>query len=203
MLHFNTIYPETLELLKKLQSYYDFKELRLVGGTSLALQIGHRISIDIDLFGQIEFDDMLLFKLSKDFDSFIHIKKSKNINIFTINNIKVDFVNYPYPWLNKSVEEKNIVMASLPDIAAMKLSAISGRGSKKDFIDIYYLLQYYSLNQMLGFYKQKFNDGSEFLVMRSLSYFEDAENSEMPIMINTVDWNDVKKSIKAEVIKIS
>lgn len=203
MLHFNTIYPQTLELLKKLQSVAELNNLRLVGGTALALQIGHRISVDIDLFGQLEVDEVFFYQLLKDIGPMVHLKKSPNINIFTINNIKVDIVNYPYPWIEKPLIVNAITLADKPDIAAMKLSAITGRGTKKDFIDLYFLLKHFTLAEMFAFYKQKYPEGSEFLVLRSLSYFSDADENEPPLMIEPINWNQVKKAIKNEVKRIS
>jgi predicted nucleotidyltransferase len=203
MLHFNTVHTQTLELLIKLQSINEFSNLRLVGGTALALQIGHRISIDIDLFGQLNVDDIFFYQNLKEIGSMVHLKKSQNINIFTINNIKVDIVNYPYQWLCEAIKSKLITMADKPDIAAMKLAAITGRGTKKDFIDLYFLLQYFTLSEMLTFYKQKYPDGSEFLVLRSLSYFSDADENELPNMLEPLDWQHVKKTLKNEIIKIS
>ena len=136
----------------------DFTEMRLAGGTALALQIGHRKSIDLDLFGDIDFDNVNTVKVFADFHNTITLKKSKNINIFSIDDIKVDFVNYSYPWLQQQLLLDGIRLAGIEDIAAMKLAAITGRGSRKDFIDLYFLLQKYSLKKMLSFYKEKYFD---------------------------------------------
>lgn len=110
------------------------------------------------------------------------IKKSKNILVYTVGNIKVDFVNYRYKWLTDPLIENEIKLASMQDIGAMKLNAIAGRGSKKDFVDLYFLLERFSLKELIDFYKEKYPDGSEFLVLKSLSYFEDADSQEI---INT------------------
>lgn len=102
MLHYKTINTKTLELLKKIQSVDIFKDLRLVGGTSLALQIGHRESIDLDFFGELNFDKFEILSTLNSLGK-VEIKQStKNINIFSIDGIKVDIVNYPYPWLEKT-----------------------------------------------------------------------------------------------------
>ncbi len=203
MLHFNTITPQTLELLVKIQQIGEFSKLRLVGGTSLAMQIGHRQSIDIDLFGELNCDEYVLNQNLNSVGEVVQLKKSKNINIYSINNIKVDIVNYPYQWINSAIHHSAIVLADKADIAAMKLSAISGRGSKKDFIDFYFLLNHYSLLEMLTFYKNKYSDGSEFMVLRSLTYFEDANDDEQPIMFYNVDWEEIKEKIRNEVKRIS
>lgn len=198
MLYYRTINAKTLELLKNIQNIDIFKDLRLVGGTSLALQNGHRESIDLDFFGILDADKI---EISEALDKIGELKKrqsTKNINIFMVNGIKVDIVNYPYPWLEDVVKEDNLRLASSKDIAAMKLSAITGRGSKKDFIDLYFLLQKYTLKEMLAFYKKKYHDGSVFMVLKSLAYFEDADEEPMPKMFTKVDWKKAKQRIVLE-----
>ena len=196
MLHYETVEPKTLELLKELQKIELFKDLRLVGGTSLSLQIGHRISIDIDLFGKIEADILEIDQALSSLGDVIKIKDSKHIHIYVINGIKVDIVNYPYPWINELLVEDNLKLASKKDIAAMKLAAVTGRGTKKDLYDIYFLLNDYTLQEMLSFYEKKYSDGSVFMVLKSLAYFDDAEIDEIPIMLKDVTWDKVKQKIK-------
>jgi len=202
MLQTQTIRPELLELLKKIMSSELFKNFNLVGGTSLALQFGHRFSIDIDMFGNSEIDEFEFIEELSNFGTVVVLKKSKNIIILSIDGIKVDFVNYKYHLLEELIIEENIRLVSDKDIAAMKLNAIAGRGSRKDFIDLYFLLKKYSLKELLDFYKKKYLDGSEFMVLKSLTYFEDAENEEIPIMFETIDWNKIKQTIIAEEQKL-
>jgi hypothetical protein len=168
-----------------------------VGGTALALQIGHRKSIDIDLFGTITADEYEISKQLRAVGEITELRKSQNINVYLIDGIKVDIVNYHYPWLDKLIRESHLILAGIKDIAAMKLAAITGRGTKKDFIDLYFLLQRFSLSEMLEFYSEKYNDGSEFLVLKSLAYFEDAETDEEPLMLKTVKWIEIKSTIKS------
>jgi hypothetical protein len=172
----------------------------LVGGPALALQIGHRLSIDLDFFGDAELEEMELMPILKRSGTVHILKKSSNILICAVNNIKVDFVHYRYPWIEKPVTNGLIKLASLPDIAAMKLNAISGRGSKKDFVDLFFLLRIYSLEQLITFYNRKYPDGSEFLVLKSLSYFEDADQQEMPVMLIPAEWEDIKTQIKKKTL---
>ena len=195
MLHLQTIDTQTLELLNELMKIPEFSELNLVGGTSLALQIGHRKSIDLDLFGRFEIDDYGFTSILKQLGKVKVLNNSSNIKTFLINNIKVDFVNYPYSWLESYENFDGIRLATKTDIAAMKLAAITGRGVKKDFIDIFFLFNYYSLAEMFQFYHTKFPDGSEFMVLKSLSYFEDAEKEPLPAMLKKTDWNEVKSKI--------
>jgi hypothetical protein len=194
MLYYSTIESKTLELLKNLISIPQLANLRLVGGTSLALQIGHRKSIDIDLFGGID-PDLRLDLILKEIGPLKIIKRSPHIFICTINDIKVDIVNYSYPWLDTQNTIDTIPLASRRDIAAMKLSAITGRGTKKDFIDLYFLLKEFTLEEILHFYQEKYADGAVFLVIRSLAYFADADKEAMPKMIIPLDWLLVKNTI--------
>jgi hypothetical protein len=205
MLHFETIDPSTLELLIALQNIKGLNKTRLVGGTSLALQIGHRISVDLDFFAyNLQEDFLSIIASIKNKGYKIEIRKqSSNILIAMIDNVKVDIVNYPYPWIDNEICEKHIIMASDKDIAAMKLSAITNRGSKKDFIDLYYLLKKYSLEQILSFYSKKYNDGSDFMVLKSLTYFDDAEIEASPLLFDkSIAWENIKEKITSEVKKL-
>ncbi len=200
MLSLRTIEPHTLELLKHLMGESYLNECRLVGGTSLALQYGHRSSIDLDLFGNVPDDDQALLDILEAFGVVQAQKTSKYIKSFVVDTIKVDFVNYSrYPWLEDAVVEDGLRLASPKDIAAMKAYAIQNRGSKKDFIDMYFLLQYFSLEEILGFYAQKYPNYSLFRTRMALTYFEDAENQDCPRMFAKVDWKTVKGTISEKV----
>jgi hypothetical protein len=196
MLHYETVDEGTLGLLKQLQSLGILSEMRLVGGTSLALQIGHRKSIDIDLFGNLSAEYENLMDELNTIGEVVPLKNSKNIHSLLVNDIKVDIVNYGYEWLTNKITIDNIQLASIEDIAAMKLNAIIGRGSKKDFIDLFFILKDYSLATLMEFYTKKYNDGSTFLVLKSLTYFEDADMEEMPFMFNNITWQTIKDNIK-------
>lgn len=196
MLQYQTIYPATLQLLKDLQLLELLKQCRLVGGTALALQLGHRRSVDLDFFGTVpQTPDELQDLLRENHDVTI-VKESKNIHIYLIDGVKVDIVNYKYDWIDTPVEEDGIRLADVKDIAAMKVAAIIGRGTKKDFIDMNRLLQIFSLKEILDMYMQKYPDGSLFIAIKSLSYFEDAESDPMPFMFDDTDWGVVKANIR-------
>ena len=199
MLHYETITPETHSLLEKLSDLSVLKDARLVGGTALALQLGHRTSTDLDFFGRINADSEELRDILREIGSVEVASVSKNINIFWLNGIKVDMVNYPYPWLDLPIEENRVRLASLNDIAAMKIAAIVNRGTKKDFIDLYTLLQSFSLDNILDMYSRKYSDGSLFIVMKSLIYFDDAETDPMPNVLNDATWEDVKDCLRTVV----
>ena len=203
MLQYQTIEPGTLQLLKSLQALPLLQGLRLVGGTALALQLGHRKSVDLALFGDFSAEGIEIRDTLEEQFSVSVIKESKNIKIYQVDGIKVDLVNYSrYPWIDNPIEEDGITLAGIKDIAAMKVAAIIGRGTKKDFIDMNRLLQIYSLKEILDMYMQKYPDGSLFIAMKSLSYFEDAESDPMPFMFDEIDWGVVKASIREAIAGI-
>ena len=202
MLQTQTASPELLELLKKLMDDDFFKKFILVGGTSLALQIGHRNSIDIDLFGEQNIIQEIFLDKLNEFGNVEISQTSINIFICKISDIKVDFVNYKYPLLQDYTEIDGIRLASKQDISAMKLNAILGRGSRKDFIDLYFLLQDFSLKEMIRFFNKKYTDGSVFLLYKSLTYFTEADAQPQPKMFKDFDWEICKQKIIEEVIKL-
>ena len=202
MLSLQTVVPDTLELLRKIMGEPLFSDMRLVGGTALALQYGHRSSVDLDMFGTLNADNEDVEEVIGAIGNYTRIKVTNNIKIYQVNNIKVDFVNYKYPWIDDMVEDGGIRLASPRDIAAMKINAIEGRGTRKDFIDIFFLLQHYSLEELLGFYQQKYPEHSVFRALMSLTYFTDAEEQNMPTMYLPFKWEEAKTSIRHEVEKI-
>ena len=200
MLSLQTVLPDTLELLKVLMQQPLLKDMRLVGGTSLALQYGHRRSVDLDFFGMTtedvdELTDMMR-ECSKDM---VKGSCTKRIKTYFLNGVKVDVVNYDYKWIDDVVEGGGLRLASPKDIAAMKVNAVMGRGTKKDFIDVYFLLQHYSFDELIKFYLQKYTDGSEYRALLSMSYFADADPQPMPYMYQQVDWETIKNEIRLQV----
>lgn len=196
MLHLNTINDTTFQLLRTLCSKEYMSNFALAGGTALALQIGHRKSIDIDMFAhrEVDMNEISLF-LENDFTD-ITIRRTTPVFIFCdINTIKSDFVKHStHKLLKPCFTEQGIRMFSKEDIAAMKLNAICGRGSKKDFYDIYSLLHIFSLTELLSFYDEKFQSDNSYMALRSLQYFENAETIGNPELIQTLPkWSEIKK----------
>lgn len=202
MLHLETISPDTLTLLKEIQALDEFKDTRLVGGTALALQLGHRKSIDLDFFGKFETSLEELTAILSEFSTVTPVSSSRMMRFLVVNGIKVDIVSYPYDWIDSPVRAEGVALAGVKDIAAMKLSAITNRGTKKDFIDYYFLLKQYPLEELIELYRKKYRDAQLFTAIKSLSYFEDAESDPMPDMIVPVDWGDVKSTIRKEVARL-
>lgn len=120
--------------------------------------------------------------------------------ITKIEGIKVDFVKMGYPILFPTLHEDGVRMLDLQDIAPMKLKAIAQRGSKKDFYDIYFLLDYMPLERMMALFRQKFKMYEVFHIVKSLTYFEDAEHSANPVVFDeSISWQQVKASISRAV----
>lgn len=199
MLQYTAVDSATLELLKNLMNEPAFCGLRLVGGTALALQLGHRRSVDIDLFGSMENDFFTISQKLSGMGKVTLLNQTENIHIYLVNGIKVDLVKYPYPWLENVDTIDGIRLAGTKDIAAMKLAAVTGRGTRKDFFDLYFLLMQYTLREMLSFYEQKFPDGSSFLVLKSLTYFDDANHDQSPLMLQPINWDTVKNTITSAI----
>lgn len=198
MLQYSTVDPRTLELLKSLMSFPALYDFNLVGGTALSLQLGHRKSIDLDLFGSPQFDaNELYINLSKLGFTALNFSSKNSLGLF-IDDIKVDIIRYDFPLINPVLLIDSIRLLSIQDIAAMKLSAIAKRGSKKDFWDLFFILKDFSIQQVLGFYEQKFGKESLFFVVKSLSFFEDADLEPDPIKLTDVTWSEIKLAIKSQ-----
>ena len=196
MLSIQTVQPDTLELLKAISAQPEVKELRLVGGTALAIQYGHRQSVDLDFFGKLPEDKDELIDVVRRVGDVTVFNRSKIILQMVVNQVKVDFVDYSrYPWIDEPILGDGFVLASDKDIAAMKINAIMGRGTRKDFIDLYVLLQHYSLTQIMDFYRQKYPEFSEYRALLSMTYFDDAEMQDMPLMFIKAPWESIKTSI--------
>jgi len=203
MLHTATVKPETLGLLKKLMSLPELEAFNLAGGTALALQIGHRISVDLDFFGDVAFDAIEVMDAIRDFAEVSIISQSRSILILNTNGVKTDFVRYRYPLLKPVLQMEDLRLLSTLDIGAMKLAAITNRGRKRDFFDLFFLLKTYSLRQLIDAYNAKYADGSEFLVLKSIIYFDDAEEDDTPGIFNpAITWLLVKQTIEKEAKKL-
>lgn len=198
MLQTQTVYPETLGVIKALMQEPLLNDFYLVGGTALSLQIGHRISVDIDLFTNELFDSTFL---SAELKQKYNFKQNLDKGYFLqgqIEGIKVDILKYPYKPLNPIIEIESVRMVVLADIASMKLAAIINRGRKRDFIDLFFLLEKFSLKQIIEWYQQKY-DAEIFMLLQSLVYFDDADGDIDLNMIVSLDWENVKEEITTEV----
>ena len=200
MLQSQTVEPRTLELLKKIMQIPDLKDFVLVGGTNLSLRLGHRLSIDLDLFSNKIFDPQEISDVLIDvFPQTIIVSQSKTMLFLFIETIKIDIVYIPQSYIQPVEEIDGIRLASIPDIIAMKLNAIARRGVKKDFWDIAELLDSYSVAEMIDFFKMKYVNNDIFSILRSMMYFEDAEIQKDPDPLKKITWSAVKKKVKTAV----
>jgi hypothetical protein len=198
-LHLSILPEEQLRLFKTLSGQSFIKDFYLAGGTCLALQIGHRQSIDFDFFIPADFNTSLIVNTLSQIGVYTRDNEEKNTVNGSLNGVRISFFGYRYGIIDDFIKVGNIRLAGLKDIAAMKLEAIAGRGSKKDFIDMFFLLQHYSLRDMLSFHSLKYGTGlsNQYHLLKSLVYFADAEDEAMPIMKVKIKWKEVMAKIIA------
>ena len=177
----------------------------LAGGTALALHLGHRISIDLDFFNPLHFDSHEIMTKLKSLGEYESDQQTKKTINGVFNSVKFSYFYYSYNLIAKTVDFDGIALASLKDIAAMKLVAITDRGTKKDYIDLYFLAQKFSFEEMFDFYEEKYNliDSNRIIILKSMGYFLDADESEMPVMIEKTNWEEVKAFFISEVRRLS
>lgn len=181
------------------------KEGYLAGGTACALQLGHRISLDLDFFTEKEFRTEIVLAELKSLHGFKLDETAKWTILGSFPKVKFSYFYYPYPLITKASLFSQISIASLEDIAAMKIDAICSRGTKRDFIDLYFLIKQFTLENILKYYDKKYGKLSNniYHIARSLDYFADADPQESPRMLVPVSWTEVKKFFQKESIKLA
>lgn len=194
----NTLANKTKSVLESLSENGAVDIFYLAGGTALALQFGHRQSVDLDFFCEQDFSiSALKNKLSKIGKYKIIAEESGTLHVI-FDNVLVSFLRYPYRLLYSKIKFNKVLVADWRDIVAMKLNAIANRGSKKDFIDLYFICQKISLKQVFNIFNKKYKDieYNEMHLLKSLVYFDEAEKEPMPKMIKKVSWGKIKKEIQ-------
>jgi hypothetical protein len=203
MLRTETVKTELFRGLQQLMLVNEINQFYLVGGTGLALYYGHRMSDDIDLFTHQPFDaEFIWTNLELVFKENIALDRMSNIFLFLhLYGVKVDFVNNAtalhYPLKNFN----GIRIADERDIATLKLKAIFGRGSKKDFIDLYILLQHFSMDDLIIMFAKKFPNINIGQLLISMQYFEDAEKFNLPFLYIKKSWAEIKTEVKNKVLQ--
>lgn len=197
MLHTETVAGSTLELLRKLEAESVMSDFNLAGGTSLALYLGHRKSVDLDLFTPNSFDARKLEKFLHDKYGFRTDFMEKNTLKGTIDGVKIDCITHSYEYLEKPYTESGIRLYGMEDIIAMKLSVIADNGSRlKDFIDIAFLSTRFPFNTMLRLYERKFPGANVIRPFKAITYFDDIDFEEDIVMLNgDFDWNLIEKRL--------
>lgn len=198
-IHAQTLPNRTKKLIEVFQKDgVDFlDDFYLSGGTALSLQIGHRESEDLDFFSKVGFDpSSLQLKLEK-YGKLDDLELAKGtLNVY-LNGVKLQFLEYPYSLLKDNFDWDGIKLSSVEDIACTKLQTVGMRGSKKDFIDLFFILQSFSLDELFVMLKKKYSDSdfSQTHILKSLVYFEDADSQPMPRMHKQIEWSEIKNTI--------
>src|SRR3989337_1123305 len=184
VLHVEVLNKNHLDILNHLR--LPSSNFYLAGCTALALQIGHRTSIDFDFYSKNHFDALKLSEtLQEEFPRLEFLFQEEDTLRVKIGETELSFFYYHYVLLDQLFKLKEIYIASIKDIAAMKIAAIVQRGTKRDFIDMYYLLESYSLGEIVNFTLEKYPGYQEMLILRALIYFEDAEIEKYKRQIRT------------------
>lgn len=183
------------------------KKTYLAGGSALALHFGHRISVDFDFFTPSSFKGKDIVKKLNKFGIFVFQEAAeKNTLLGLFEKVKFSLFLYEYPLVFKPVNFLGITVADPKDIAAMKLAAIMDRGTKKDFIDVYFLIKKgVSIENAFEYYDKKYGmlANNLYSLLKGFAYFDDAENLEMPEMIDKISWDEVKKFFRKEVVRLA
>jgi Nucleotidyl transferase AbiEii toxin, Type IV TA system len=199
--HKEVISEQVARALGELQTIPIAARFYLAGGTGLALHLGHRRSVDLDFFLGDDFDVEFLLQKFQILEGFSLVSKSPGTVYANIRETKVSFIAYVYPMLFPFERFLGAKIADPRDISCMKLSAIASRGTKRDFVDLYVLAKQYGVDQLLVWFKQKFAQTNYSIVhiLKSLVYFEEAEQDPMPDMLVPLSWDDVKRFFAREV----
>ena len=168
----------------------------LAGGTALALQLGHRVSVDFDFFTTDDFTPRIISQELSKLGQFKEIQADKGSVFGDFKGVKFSLFTYQYPIVFPLLKYLDLRIADIRDIAAMKIDAISSRGLKRDFVDMFFICQSgHSLNDVMGFYQKKYGKlAFNFIhIQKSLVFFGDADPEEMPKMLKLVRWKEINK----------
>lgn len=198
--HQETVSEQVARTLGDLQTIPAARSFYLARGTGLALHLGHRRSFDLDFFLEQEFDTESVLQKIQILDGFSLVSKSPGTIYATIHETKLSFIAYAYPMLFPFRQFLGANVADPREIACMKLSAVANRGTKRDFVDLFVLAKEYGLDQLLVWFKTKFaqTNYSTLHILKSLAYFDEAEQDPMPDMLIPLSWSDVKRFFAGE-----
>jgi len=198
--HREVISGQVEHTLADLRERAILKDWYLARGTGLALHLGHRRSQDLDFFSREPIDQQAMIRKMQGLAGFVLASQAPDTLHATVQEIKLSFLAYPYPLLFPFEAFLGVNVADPRDIACMKLSAIVGRGTKRDFLDLYVVTKQYGLIQVLEWFKRKYaqTNYSLVLLLKSLTYFEDAEKDPMPDMLEPLSFEEVKRFFSRE-----
>jgi Nucleotidyl transferase AbiEii toxin, Type IV TA system len=193
--HRKVIPASTETTLCSLRDAHLLENFYLAGGTALALQFGHRLSLDLDFFSPEHFNEETLVQQVETLTGFAVAAKAPYTLHATVQETKVSFLGYAYPMLFPTSKFLDVAVADPRDIACMKVSAVASRGTKRDFVDLYVSAEHYGLKEILRLFDRKYTQAhySRVHILKSLTFFADAEKDPMPHMLVTLDWDKVKQ----------
>ena len=203
MLQTSTVKESTLELLRNLQAEPLLANTRLVGGTALSLQIGHRESEDLDLFSVEPLESVMVQQMLVDKYDFQPTVIVDNTLIGFVNGVKIDVIYHPFNWLEPAIQENGFRIAVKTDIAAMKMHAIINSGKRpKDFIDVAFLSMHYSYNQIKALLLRRYPSYDPIMADKALIYFDDIDENLIP-EIKMIGYEFDFERIKSRIIKMT
>jgi len=205
-IYIDALPPKSQTVFEGLRNKAFWKEFYLAGGTGLALQIAHRISVDFDLFSfqnsLLSLDREKLLRVLKGVGRIeIELSQDGTLQLF-LNRVPISFFHYPFILISSTRNVGKMRIASVQDIGLMKIAALIGRGSRRDFLDLYFIVrENISLDRLFRLSEMKFTEIRDFPMqaMRALVYFEDAEKERMPKMLKPSSWKNVKEYFVREV----
>jgi len=203
-MHQEVIISKAKVILNGLNNFSDFY---LAGGTGLALQLGHRISVDFDFFWEEDIPKGLLAKVRRVFKEYqmeTIVNRSAQLTV-TVDEVMISFVKYPFPIFSRFIDYQGIKILSPIGIAAMKAFALGGRAALKDYVDLYFILKkkIVSLEEIITLCQKKYgNEFNQRLFLEQLVYSKDIEETEIQFLKEKVDKLEIKRFFQEEIKKL-
>jgi hypothetical protein len=203
-MHEEILAKPTQKLFGKLTGLPWLSDFYLAGGTALALQLGHRTSVDLDFFTGKPFDEGKMIENLAAIGKIEILQKERQSITGILDGVKISFLGYPYPILKPALSFQGAAIASIEDVACMKLDALASRGTKRDFIDLYCIGKTLPLKEVVGLFQMKYASIHYNLlhIKKSLAYFDDAEGDPLPDMLVPINWSEVKEFFKREAVRL-
>ncbi len=198
------VIPEEAERVLEALSRAKIQSFYLAGGTALALKLGHRLSRDLDFFSAEPFNEEALLSELARLEKLSLLSKGRETLHLSIMGIKVSFIGYLYPMLFPCSSFSGIRVGDPRDIACMKIAAVAGRGTRRDFVDLYFLAKQYGMAHLFELFRKKYAriDFNMVHALKSLAYFKDAEEEPMPNLLVPVSWDEITRFFRQETPKI-
>ena len=206
--HWEALTPETHQAFHKAASLPFIGQFYLAGGTGLALHLGHRFSVDLDFFAPgpdaVGPDVRAVLREALDHPTLSITYDKDTTFVATWRGVGISFFDiHPYPLVQQPILVEGVPVATLQEIGAMKLAAIIGRGTRKDLVDLYYILRWVPIERLFEVAAVKYANVRTFAISatRGLAYFEDAEELPMPLMIDRTPWATMKRFLEDQAME--